>query len=49
LVSHVEKDSPADKAGIKRGDVIIEVDGKDIRRIPAPLQGGGGSERSAKR
>jgi serine protease Do len=33
LVSFVEKDSPADKAGIKRGDVIIEVDGK---AIPAP-------------
>jgi serine protease Do len=28
LVSHVTKDSPADKAGLERGDVIVSVDGE---------------------
>ncbi len=32
LVSSVEKDSPADKAGIKVGDVILKLDGKEISR-----------------
>lgn len=31
LVSDVTKDSPADKAGLKRGDVIISFDGKEIK------------------
>lgn len=30
LVSSVEKGSPADKAGIKSGDIILKFDGKDI-------------------
>jgi serine protease Do len=30
LVSGVEKDSPADKAGMKRGDLIIQFDGKKV-------------------
>jgi serine protease Do len=30
LVSGVEKDSPADKAGIKRGDLIIQFGGKKV-------------------
>ena len=30
LVAEVEKDSPADKAGIKAGDIIIEADNSDI-------------------
>ncbi len=30
LVASVEKDSPAAKAGIKRGDVIIKFNGKDV-------------------
>jgi serine protease Do len=30
LVSGVEKDSPADKAGIERGDLIVEVAGKKV-------------------
>lgn len=30
LVANVVPDSPADKAGIKRGDVVIEFDGKKI-------------------
>jgi serine protease Do len=30
LVSGVMKDSPAEKAGIKRGDIIIELDGKTV-------------------
>jgi serine protease Do len=31
LVSKVQKDSPADKAGIRPGDVILKVNGKEIR------------------
>lgn len=31
LITNVEKDKPADKAGIKRGDLIIKVDGVDIK------------------
>jgi len=37
LVSSVEKDGPADKAGFKTGDVILEFDGKavsDSRQLP---------------
>jgi len=30
LIGYVEKDSPADKAGIKRGDLIVEIDGKNV-------------------
>ena len=30
LVADVVKDGPADKAGIERGDVIVEFDGKEI-------------------
>lgn len=30
VVNYVAKDSPADKAGLRRGDVIIAVNGKDI-------------------
>ncbi len=33
LVGSVVKDSPAEKAGIKRGDVIIEFDGKKINKM----------------
>lgn len=31
LVTEPTKDSPADKAGVKSGDVITQVDGKDIK------------------
>jgi serine protease Do len=31
LVANVSKDGPAEKAGVKVGDVIIEFDGKEIR------------------
>ncbi len=31
LIGDVVKDSPAEKAGIRRGDIIIEYDGKKIR------------------
>jgi serine protease Do len=37
LVSSVEKDGPADKAGFKTGDVVVEFDGKkvtDSRQLP---------------
>jgi serine protease Do len=30
LVANVEKDTPADKAGLKAGDIILEYDGKPI-------------------
>ena len=30
LVARVEKDSPADKGGLKRGDIIVDVNGKEI-------------------
>ncbi|MBU8922999.1 MAG: Do family serine endopeptidase [Bacteroidales bacterium] len=31
LLSHVAEDSPADKAGLKRGDVVIRFNGRKIR------------------
>jgi len=31
LVANVSKDGPAEKAGVKVGDVIVEFDGKDVR------------------
>ena len=31
VVDNVMEDSPADKAGLKRGDVIVEIDGKTMR------------------
>ena len=30
LIANVEKDTPADKAGLKAGDIILEYDGKTI-------------------
>ncbi|MEJ2726642.1 MAG: PDZ domain-containing protein [Deltaproteobacteria bacterium] len=33
LVSDVTKGGPADKAGIKRGDVIVSFDGKEIKEM----------------
>lgn len=30
LISEVEEDSPADKAGLKAGDIIVAINGKDI-------------------
>ncbi|MBM2816773.1 MAG: Trypsin-like serine protease [Ignavibacteria bacterium] len=31
LISNVYKDSPADKAGVERGDVVLEIDGKKVK------------------
>ena len=33
LIAEVQKDGPADKAGIKSGDILIELDGKKITDI----------------
>ena len=33
LVVGIEPDSPAQKAGIQEGDVILELDGKPVRHI----------------
>ena len=33
LVSSINKDEPADKGGIKAGDIIIEFDGKEIKEV----------------
>lgn len=35
LVTHVEKDGPAAKGGLQRGDVITQVDGKTVNDVPA--------------
>lgn len=32
LLNHVEKDSAADKAGLKNGDIVLKFDGKKIHR-----------------
>ena len=48
LISHVEKDGPADKAGIEASDVILKFDGKlvdssgDLPRIVAATKPGSG-------
>ena len=31
VISHVEKDSSADRAGLKPGDIVIEINGKTVR------------------
>ena len=36
LVSKVERDSPASKAGLKEGDVVVEFDGKPIADAERP-------------
>src|SRR4029450_11174021 len=33
LVASVTKDGPADKAGIKQGDVVLKFDGKEITQM----------------
>lgn len=33
LVRSVRKDSPAEKAGLKAGDVIVEAEGKELKRV----------------
>lgn len=42
LVAEVTKDSPAEKAGLKRGDIIVEFDGKkidDYHTLPSIVAG----------
>jgi serine protease Do len=47
LVSSVDEDSPAEKAGLKAGDIVLEVGGKairhggDLRRAIRNVEGGG--------
>ena len=31
VISHIEKDSSADRAGLKPGDIVIEINGKTVR------------------
>ena len=33
-VQEVIKDSPAEKAGLKKGDIIIKIDGKEVASVP---------------
>jgi serine protease Do len=35
LVGDVERDSPADQAGIRKGDVLVRADARELRSIVA--------------
>ena len=48
LVTEVFEGDPADKAGIKQGDIIIEVDGKKVKDTHELLQVGRGPSRREK-
>jgi serine protease Do len=39
LISSVTKDGPADKAGLRAGDVIVEVDGKAVKNTVDLVRG----------
>ncbi len=38
LIADVVKDSPADKAGVKPGDILLEFDGKKINKVEQLIQ-----------
>ena len=44
LIGDVAKGSPAEKAGIKRGDIILEFNGKKVRRCGESQEYGGAEQ-----
>ena len=33
IIAHIDDDSPADKYGLRRGDVLLEIDGKPVKDV----------------
>ena len=44
LVTYVEPDSPAEKAGIQRGDIILTIDGEDVNSTAEMIEALNGKE-----